>query len=258
VSLSRSTGNFKLVRARRDAVPSTLRRGYRRLRPVVRRIPARAVVLGAVTVVLLGALTWVVYGTSVLGVRQVEVIGTSIVDADAVRSVAAVTLGTPLARVDTGAVAGRVGQLAAVAAVDVSRSWPGTLVIDVTERMPAATVAMADGFVVLDAGGVVFQTVPKQPAGLVLLKVTTPGPADPATRAGLAVLAALTPTLRAQVVAVSVPSTTGIRLELAAGRTVIWGSAEQNDVKAQVATVLLARPGKTIDVSAPEVATITP
>jgi hypothetical protein len=35
----------------------------------------------------------------------------------------------------------------------------------------------------------------------------------------------------------------------------VWGDAENNEMKARVATALLNRTGKTIDVSSPEVAT---
>jgi len=47
-----------------------------------------------------------------------------------------------------------------------------------------------------------------------------------------------------------------VRLELSDGRTIIWGDSSENEAKARVALVLLARPGKTIDVSAPELVTI--
>ena len=73
--------------------------------------------------------------------------------------------GTPLARVDTDAVAARVGALPPVASVEVSRSWPGTLVIDVTERSPVAAVATPTGFVLLDAAGVVVPDRRGAPAG---------------------------------------------------------------------------------------------
>jgi cell division protein FtsQ len=209
----------------------------------------------AAGLVVLGILAWIGYGTSMLGVREVAVSGATIIDEGQVRSAAAVPLGTPLARVDTDAVAARVGRLAPVASVDVSRSWPGTLVIHVTERVPVVSVATPTGFVLLDASGVAFRTVGVAPAGLVALKVTAPGPSDPATMAALHVLAALTPQLRAQLTAVSAALPTTIRLELTGGRVVVWGSADQSDVKARVATALLGRPGKTIDVSAPEVAT---
>ena len=110
-------------------------------------------------VVILGTSAWVVFGTSVLGVRQVEVTGTSVVPESEVRAAAAVAPGTPLARVDTGAVGARVTALAPVAAVEVSRSWPGTLVIAVTDRVGVAAVAVPAGFGVIDSGGFVFHTV---------------------------------------------------------------------------------------------------
>jgi cell division protein FtsQ len=235
---------FRLVRARRGAVSVSWRRP-----------PLRVLAMVAAGLVLLGVMAWIVYGTSVLGVRRIEVNGTTIVDAGRVRAAAAVVIGTPLARVDTDAVAARVGALPPVASVDVSRSWPGTLVIDVTERVPVAVVATPAGFVVVDATGVVFNTVAVAPAGVVTLKVASPGPADPSTVAALHVLAALTPQLRAQLAAISATTPTAIRLELTGGRAVIWGGADQSEVKARVATALLGRPGKTIDVSAPEVAT---
>ena len=56
-------------------------------------------------------------------------------------------------------------------------------------------------------------------------------------------------------VAVAAESPTRIRLELNGGRVVVWGDAESNETKVQVATALLPQPAKTIDVSAPEVAT---
>jgi cell division protein FtsQ len=248
-------GRFTLVRARREAVAPSVRRFYRVRRFSGRVVPGRVVAWAVVGLVLIGAALWILYGTSVLGVREISVRGATIVTDDDVRAAAAVTVGTPLARVDTGAVAARVRTLAPVASVDVSRSWPGTLVVDVTERVPVAAVTVPTGFALLDATGVAFETVPAVPGGVVALKVAAPGPTDPATVAALKVLVALTPPLRSQLAAISAPSPTAIRLELTGGRTVIWGSAEQTDVKVQVATALLGRPGKTIDVSAPEVAT---
>jgi cell division protein FtsQ len=260
VRLSRSTGEFKLVRPRGDAIGTSVRRLRRRLRPgrsdgPARRISPGALLLALLAVIVIGACTWVLLGTSVLGVRQVRVTGTSLVPESEVLAAAGVAPGTPLARVDTGAVAARVDALPPVASAEVSRSWPGTLVIAVTERVAVATVAGPAGFGVLDAGGFVFRTVPQRPAGVPLLEVSTPGPSDPNTRAALRVLAALTPQLREQLTSVSAATPSQVRLALAGGRVVIWGDTEQSDLKARVATTLLGRPGKTIDVSAPDVAT---
>jgi cell division protein FtsQ len=205
-----------------------------------------------VVAVLAAAGAWVLLGTSLLAVRTVEVTGSTIVSANQVRAAADVTLGTPLARIDTGAVAQRVKALPPVADVDVRRSWPSTLVIAVTERRPVAAVQVAAGFEVMDGSGVVFETAAAPPTGAVLLTVPTPGPTDPDTTAGLTVISSLTPQLRAVVRQVDVASSDGIELELIDGRVIVWGDAEQSARKAQIATLLLGRAHHRLDVSAPD------
>jgi cell division protein FtsQ len=208
--------------------------------------------------VVLGALAWVVFATSVFAVREIRVTGTAIAPPEQVRTIAAVTLGTPLARVDVDGVRDRVRALPSVADVDVHRAWPSTLVIAVVERKAVAAVPAAGGYLLVDAVGVPFQTVVRVPAGLALVRVTSPGPADPATRAALRVLAALTPELRAKLVDLVAESPVRIQLDLTGGRTVVWGDAQDSATKARVATALLGQSGRTIDVSAPEVATVRP
>jgi cell division protein FtsQ len=203
-------------------------------------------------IALLACAGWVVFATSLLSVRDIEVTGSTIVSPDQIRAVADVPAGTPLARVDTGAVRQRVRALAPVADADVSRSWPGTLVIAVTERQPVAVVRTSPGYQVLDGSGVVFNAVAVRPAGVVLLQVAKPGPGDPATTAGLQVIAALTPQLRRVVKQVDAPTPDDIQLDLIDGRTVVWGGADQSPRKAQIATLLLNRAKTRLDVSAPD------
>jgi cell division protein FtsQ len=57
-------------------------------------------------------------------------------------------------------------------------------------------------------------------------------------------------------VSISVEAPARIRLALQKDRQVIWGDSTENDLKARVATALLARDGSTFDVSAPDVVTI--
>jgi cell division protein FtsQ len=246
---------WRLVRARPEAVPASVRRFHER----IRRRRLRSVVpflIGGGVLVLLGLLAWVVWGTSVLGVRDVAVAGVDIVTPDDVRAAAAIAPGTPLARVDTDAVAARVAALPAVDSVVVSRSLPGTVHIDVTERIAVAVVPAGERWVLIDDEGVVFQTLPSRPTHLPQVKLGSPGPEDPSTRAALRVLVTLTPDLRTKMTALVAESTTRIRLELNGGRTVVWGDAEESETKARVATALLSRPGKVIDVSAPDVVTV--
>ncbi|MEV4637239.1 FtsQ-type POTRA domain-containing protein [Actinoplanes sp. NPDC049548] len=247
--------NWRLVRADTDAVPPSVRRFMARARQ--RRLRAAlpwAVGLGALLVV--GALVWTVYGTSVLGVRDVRVVGTDTLTTSQVEQAAAVRMSEPLARVDVDAIRDRVQALPAVERAIVSRSWPGTVEVQVVERTPVAAVPAGKEFSLIDAQGVAFRTVADRPSGLPVAKLAAPGPEDVNTRSALVVLSSLTAELREQLVSVSVPAPAQVSLGLRKHRTIIWGDETQSERKAQVATALLARKGDTIDVSAPTVVTI--
>jgi len=249
--------NWRLVRADTDAVPSSVRRFMARARQ--RRLQAALPwAVGAGVLLVVGALVWMVYGTSVLGVREVRVVGTEVLTPLQVEEAAAVRLREPLARVDLDGVRSRVEGLAAVDRAVVSRSWPSAVVVEVVERTPVAAVAVPGGkqFTLIDGEGVAYRTVQRKPAGLPLAELAAPGPGDVNTRAALTVLAALTDELREQLVRISVTAPARIELSLRKGRTVIWGDDSASDTKAQVSTALLKRDGKTIDVSAPSVVTI--
>lgn len=252
-----------MVRADTDAVPSSVRRFMARDRR--RRLEAALPwAVAAAIAAVVGLLGWVVYGTSVLGVRDVRVVGARTVDAVQVREAAAVPALVPLARVDLDAVRRRVQALPPVYRAVVRRSWPRTIVVEVVERtgvaavpLPAQGQAQEQGqFALIDDDGVAFRTVTRVPAGLPLARLARPGPGDVNTRAALTVLTSLTGELREQLVAVSVPAPAQVQLELRKGRTIVWGDDTENEAKARVATALLNREGQTIDVSAPEVVTI--
>jgi cell division protein FtsQ len=213
------------------------------------------VAAGVLAVAGLGA--WIVTGTGVFGVREVRVVGIEHLTAAQVREAADVPDGAPLARVDLAAVRARVAELPAVDRVTVRRDWPGTVVVEVVERVAVAAVPQDRQFAVVDRSGVVFRVVAEQPADLPRLRVARPAPDDAATRAGLTVLAVLTPQLREQLVEVRVDAPARIRLLLHNGRTIVWGDASQGETKARVATSLLDHEGDTIDVSAPDVVTIS-
>jgi cell division protein FtsQ len=62
---------------------------------------------------------------------------------------------------------------------------------------------------------------------------------------------ALTEPIRAQTVQLRVLSADRIEIRLLSGATVMWGSAEQSDLKGEVLTGLLARSASHYDVSSP-------
>lgn len=201
-------------------------------------------------------LAWVVLASSWLAVDRVDVRGVERLTAAQVVAAAAVAQGTPLGRVDTGAVADRIGELAPVAEVAVRRNWPGTLSVVVTEREPAAGVLVDGKVTLLDAGGVPFATEPALPEGVVRLQVHEPGPEDAATRAALDVHAVLPEELRSRVTIVHAASPSSVILLLNDGRKVVWGRPGGTEVKAAAAQALLTKPGSVYDVSAEDVAVV--
>ena len=246
---------WRLVRARRDAVPASVRRFGARARRNRLRVAVPWLVAAA-AVVLVGAAGVVVWFTPALSVDTVRVVGADLVTPDEVRAAAGIGRGTPLARVDVDAVRRRVAALPPVWRVRVGRDLPGTVEIRVTERTPAAVVERPDGLWMIDAAGVVYAPAAPRPPGLVLLRIPAPAAGDPTTRAALTVLRALPPALLEPLAALAADAPARVRLELADGRTIIWGDASENEAKVRVAVVLLTRPGKTIDVSAPDLVTI--
>ncbi|MEH0842424.1 FtsQ-type POTRA domain-containing protein [Micromonospora sp. CPCC 205711] len=250
----RPVRRWRLVRAGSDAVPASTRRFMARARQ--RRMRAAlpwAVAAGVLA--LAGLVAWTVLGTGLFGVREVRVVGARLVTPVEVRDAAAVPDGVPLARVDLAEVGRRIGALAPVERASVSRDWPGTLVVTVVERTGVAAVPRDGQYVVIDREGVVFRTAPRVPAGLPVVRLTAPGPADPGTRAALQVLSVLTPQLRGELTELTVEGLARISLTLRGDRTVVWGDATRGTDKARVATALLGREADTIDVSAPDVVT---
>jgi cell division protein FtsQ len=214
---------------------------------------------GVVWTVLLSLLTvtlaLVLYFTPLMSARSVQVKGTEVVTRDEVLSAAQVTIGTPLLQIDTDAIADRVAGIRRVASARVQRGYPSTLRIIITERIPLAVKDFPDGPHLFDRDGVDFATAPPPP-GLPYLDVDNPGPADLPTKAALEVMTALPPAVLAQVGRVSAPSVASVTLTLADGRTVVWGTTDRTDEKADKLAALLTQPGRTYDVSSPDLPTV--
>ena len=201
------------------------------------------------------ALGLVLYFTPLMSARSVEVRGTGVVTREEVLGVAQVQVGTPLMQIDTDAVADRVAGIRRVATARVQRGYPSTLRIIVTERIPLAVKDFPDGPHLFDRDGVDFATAPPPP-GLPYLDVDNPGPADGPTKAALEVMTALPPDVVAQVGRVAAPSLASVTLTLADGRTVVWGTTDRTDEKANKLAALLTQPGRTYDVSSPDLPTV--
>jgi cell division protein FtsQ len=229
----------------------------RRTRPASR---PRRIVRAALVVVALGLGIWLVWAGPLLAVSTVRVDGVSTLPAEQVREAAGIADGTPLLQVDVDAAEARVAALPQVASVEVTRGWPQTVVVTVVERVPVAIVGEPGDRTLVDAEGVLFDSVSGDaPAGVVPLVVDDPGPGDPATMAALTAIRALPRDLRDQVGGVAAPGPGEISMVLVDGTVVEWGSADESAAKASALDALVGRiaagalePAETIDVTAPE------
>jgi cell division protein FtsQ len=213
----------------------------------------RRVVLLLLVVALVGGAGWLVFASSVLAVEQVEVSGVHTVSAERISRAAAVPLGEPLARVDVDRVRDRVEEVPVVARAEIGRSWPHTVSVEVVERTPVAVVRKDGAFSLTDAEGVMYRTVasPRR-----RLPVVTVGP-DPQTLPSAAtVVAELPPLLARRVSHVRAATIDSIELRLRDGRSVVWGSAESSQLKAEVLESLLRRRASVYDVSVPGAPTL--
>jgi cell division protein FtsQ len=236
--------------ASRPNVVSATDRLDRRSRSRSRRRWLRVLVVLLIALAFAGA-AWALGWSHVLGVRSVEVVGEHRATEGLVLLTADVQPGTPLARVDTGAVADRVRSLLVVDDATVQRVWPNTLRITVVERSGVAVARRGDVLRLLDHSGVDFASVAQRPAALPFLDVDLLTTNQDEVAAALAVVDGLPVDLRRRVSAVEVHSPDDVRLRMGSGAVVLWGDASQGEQKAEVLQALLHTRADQYDVRAP-------
>lgn len=220
----------------------------RRWRQRLRRV--RPFLYAALVAALVGTGVWLVFFSSVVAVREVTVEGNTTVSAVRIEKAARAPIGRQLARVDLAAIRARVETIPAVKSVEVSRAWPDTVAITVTERVAVAVVDRGAGLQGVDEEGVLFGTHATRPEALPLVQ-TAPDVKTEALAEAARVVTSLRSDIAARVDRVEVETVDRIRLRLAGGRTVMWGSAENSAQKAAVLAVLLEQDAREIDVSVP-------
>lgn len=226
-----------------------------------RRRRVVAALLGcAVLLAALAAAGWWALGRFGPAVEQVRVTGNAAVRAEDVRAAAAVDPGTPLASVDPAAVEARVSGIPGVATAEVTRDWPHTLTVALTERTPIAVVDSPEGRRLVDVTGLAYRPVPPNPPRLPLLTLPRVAPDEPAATAAATLLADLPGPIRDQVDAVALgPGGSTLELVLTEGRRVLWGRWSETAETARKAAILgplLSREGSVYDVSSPQLPTV--
>ncbi|MBR7828595.1 FtsQ-type POTRA domain-containing protein [Actinospica sp. MGRD01-02] len=191
--------------------------------------------------------------TSLIAVRGIKVAGVKSITAAQVLTAAQIGSGGPMAALNTAAAAARIERIPQVASANVRKDWPGTVVITVTERQPAALVPDARGYQVVDSGGVVFGQVAKPSKGLPVITVSAPAKAADVVPGALAALRALPSGVSKQISAITASDPYAITLRFTDGATVNWGGGDDAVDKARDLVALLRiGGGRHYDVSAPD------
>ncbi len=142
------------LRARRIAVRRA--EGRRRLRTLV--------VGGALLAVALGS--WGLTRSALLDLDHVRVDGLGPEAAALIQEMIPVERGNPLLDLDLASIEVEVTSLPWVESVDAKREWPGTLRLDVRERVEFAALPTVDGsFVIVDVDGVAMAAAEPQTLG---------------------------------------------------------------------------------------------
>ena len=137
-----------------------------------------------------------------------------------------------------------------VESVEVYRSWPNTIVIDVLERTAVAVLEEGEARRGVDATGAVFDP----PGGLWLTDPVIRGE-QAALAEAVAVVSSLPAEIEERVRVVQAVSPDDIRLQLGNDAIVRWGNADEAAFKAEVLLALLPRRAQAYDVSAPQLPT---
>jgi len=194
-------------------------------------------------------LAWVIGFSGLFGVKYVDVVGVRLLNADEVRTAAAVPLGTPLIRLDAQAIERRISALPEVRRVKVSTSYPAGVELVITERVAVGYRDIGGAAELVDGSDVAFHTIARPPAGLPALD----GSVDPArSQAAAAVAAALPDTVARMVVSISAPTVESVTCKLSDERVVLWGGTDRNADKARLLPAVLSQPGSYFDVSDPD------
>ncbi|MDK1009588.1 MAG: FtsQ-type POTRA domain-containing protein [Actinomycetota bacterium] len=209
----------------------------------------------AVLAVIFGTL-WLIR-SPLLSIRQVSVVGAEQSDPRAAIRSLGMDIGTPTIEVDRESIAAAVLTDPWVASVQVEVVWPGSIYVEVIERVPVAPVLSEDGWVLVARDGGVIELTEDPGAGGPAIAINqgefAPGDTivDPLILGAIAFIDTLTPPNRAVAILTSVEN--GLHA-VVAGHSVRLGRPIDMEEKATVLEALLATgldPGAAINLIAP-------
>lgn len=212
--------------------------------------------VSAVVLLVAGLLAFLIWSPA-LAVRTLDVQGNRLVPEEQLSAALAPLMGVPLPQVGDDDVESLLSGLAPIQSVSVAAAPPSTLSVTVVERTPVAVLESGGKYILIDSEGRQLTTVADRKA--VALPLIDGG--ENAVNSNVfssitSVLASLPEDIRERLVHASAESMDSVQLKLTDGKTIFWGSAEENSAKARVIAAMLTAkeqdpPVRVYDVSTP-------
>ncbi|MFJ4264981.1 FtsQ-type POTRA domain-containing protein [Paenarthrobacter nicotinovorans] len=197
-----------------------------------------SVVTALVAVLIAGAIF-----SPALAVRSITVDGTTLLTPDAVQKALSPLDGKPLPQVSEQEINELLKPLVQVRSATMEARPPSGLLVHVNERVPVALLKQGDSYIMVDVDGV--QLGATKDLSAVALPLIDAGAASTNTelfKAIAAVLDTLPADVRARMSTASAASPDAVELKLVDGKTVVWGNAEDRELKAKALEALLKMP----------------
>lgn len=233
---------------RRDADERRFTAGLRRRR--------RAWLMGVGAIVAVALVVTGIVMSPLLTLTEIVVKGRTDVPERVIAGAAADQIGQPLVALNFDAIRERLSSVTRIQSYTTEIQPPNTLVIRVVERRAIGFMSLKSKWVVVDAAGVVIDTVSEKPSGMPELFVEST--TDRAFSAMAETLVALPKKLRAKVASMSAQTRDSVRFTLrGTGHEIVWGSPDNSAVKVVVMERALRVANQSngvfeIDVSAPD------
>lgn len=226
------------IRSARRQLRRRERRESRRFSVAARRrrrvwLIAGSAVLGLALFVAVGVFT------PIMGVRDIEIVGTSKVNVADVETQLSRFDGTPLALVSDGEVATALESFPLIERYSVERVPPHTLRVNIVERVPVISVKRGKKFAQYDPAGVLVGSSKKRVKGVPLAKGAVAQTESQAFAAAAAILRDMPEKLRNRVRGVSATSAENVTFTMKGGLEVIWGGVEDIQRKSMVLEAML-------------------
>ena len=221
-----------------------------------RRRRRRAWLMGGGALVAVALVVTGIVMSPLLTLSEIVVKGRTDVPERVIVGAASDQIGQPLVALNFDAIRERLSSVTRIQSFTTEIQPPNTLVIRVVERRAIGFMAMKSKWVVVDAAGVVIDTVSQKPSGIpeMFVESTT----DRAFSAMAETLVALPRNIRSKVASMSAQTRDSVRFTLrGSGHEIVWGSPDNSAVKVLVMERALQVANKSdgvfeIDVSAPD------